>query len=865
LQSTTAARSTASYRLVFVLILLAAFWLRVANLNTMPDGLHRDEARKIERAWRIIHGYGLPLYFEDIPEPFDIIIRAGVLSAAGLTPFTARLFTVFLNVLAVAAVAAAARVLYRDHPQREAIALVAAVALAALPASVVMGRGIYRANWIPLMSMLALAALAWGWRTGKRRYYAATGAFTALTMMFYLGGLAFPVSILVIILLNALENYAAPGSKTRANRTVETSQEVSNPPPNLFRGFPIPCVARRFERLAALAAAFFVTLIPWLYLYFRIPGWLDQRTAEASTRSVSPLEDPAGFVQQVGKALQAIYLPNTYFEPRFNTFTDGFLNPALLVLAVAGLLVSLWRWRRPFSLVPVIVGVVMLLPAALSSEPARPIRLIGIFGPLALLAGLGAGEILRFTNERLTVLRPFFRPIMALLCVFTVLLTHVHIQQHFSMWPDDPATNWERMAIFYKLAYRDLLVSLGESQQPVYFPLDVLNNEFMVAWLRIGALPNTRAYAGEALPGGVVMLPITRQYDIPDYPLPMQYGLILPEAHEIVVLPPFVQSNAEALAQQIRDDGTIVRNERGMELAYRLPVDANDNPFGAVVQTDGDAAGIFDGRLELIGVGAPREVTPGDYIPVTLYWRLRERTGIDYFAIIQPVDASGEARGVSDGWISRSIYPTVMWQPGEVVAETRWLRVYPDAPAGGYHYIVGVYTPPGYNMVSVVDANGVEQGDARLHLRGPVIGMPEFTPPPEDAIHVDALFEDGIRLTDAALDPLPDALAPGETLTVTLYWQAESTPLDDYTLFLHLLDADGNLVAQQDAPPLPAFPTSTWAAGDRFVTTHTLTSPADSSAPYRLYAGLYRWPSLERLAVTQGGVEARDREVELRR
>ncbi len=845
-----------SHRLALIIVLLAAFWLRVANLDTMPDGLHRDEARKIERAWRIIHGYGLPLYFEDIPEPFDIIVRAGFLSAAGLSPFTARLFTVFLNVLGVAAVVAAARAAYRNHPQRETIALIAALTLAALPASVVMGRGIYRANWIPLMSMLALAALALGWRTGKRRYYVATGAFTALTMMFYLGGLAFPIAILVILSLNAMRGLRRQTFKRLAN-------ENPSPLKGLKNGELEETSFLNPRRLLLLVAAFFITLLPWLYLYFRIPGWLDQRAAEASTRSINPLADPAGFSQQVGKALQPIFLADTYFEPRFNTFTDGFLNPALVVLAVSGLLASVWRWRRPFALAPVIVGVVMLLPAALSSEPARPIRLIGIFGPLALLAGLGAGDVLRFANERLTVFRPFFRPFLVLLSVFTVLLTHVHVQQHFSMRPDDPATNWERMAIFYKLAYRDLLVSLGESQHPVYFPLDVLNNEFMVAWLRAGALPNTRAYAGEVLPGGVVMLPITRQYDIPDYPLPLQYGLILPETHEIVLLPPFVPSNAEALAQQLREDGTVLTNERGVELAYTLPVDANDNPFGAVYQTYGDAQGVFDGRLELIGVSAPREATPGDFIPLTLYWRLRERTTIDYFAIIQPVDSNGEARGVSDGWISRSIYPTVMWQPGEIVAETRWLRVYPDAPNGGYHYIVGVYTPPGYNVVGVVDVNGVEPGDARLHLRGPVIGIPEFTPPPEDAIEVDALFEDGIRLTDAALDPLPDALAPGETLTVTLYWLTAFPPNEDYTLFLHLLDADGDLVAQQDAPPLPAFPTSTWDAGDRFVTRYTLTAPADSSAPYRLYAGLYRWPSLERLAATQGGASVADRTVRL--
>ena len=44
-----------------------------------------------------------------------------------------------------------------------------------------------------------------------------------------------------------------------------------------------------------------------------------------------------------------------------------------------------------------------------------------------------------------------------------------------------------------------------------------------------------------------------------------------------------------------------------------------------------------------------------------------------------------------------------------------------------------------------------------------------------------------------------------------------------------------------------------WEAGETIMTTHTLTVPAGQIPPYTLSVGMYSWPSLERLPVTQNG------------
>ena len=90
-------------------------------------------------------------------------------------------------------------------------------------------------------------------------------------------------------------------------------------------------------------------------------------------------------------------------------------------------------------------------------------------------------------------------------------------------------------------------------------------------------------------------------------------------------------------------------------------------------------------------------------------------------------------------------------------------------------------------------------------------------------------------------------IGAGETLTVTLYWQPQTTPLQrDYTVFVHLLGpvnpASGTpMWAGHDSPPLGnSYPTSRWQQGEVIVDRHEFVVP--SGAPpgaYQIEAGLY--------------------------
>jgi hypothetical protein len=71
----------------------------------------------------------------------------------------------------------------------------------------------------------------------------------------------------------------------------------------------------------------------------------------------------------------------------------------------------------------------------------------------------------------------------------------------------------------------------------------------------------------------------------------------------------------------------------------------------------------------------------------------------------------------------------------------------------------------------------------------------------------------------------------------------------DYTVFVHLLDPNGNRVAGNDIQPVNnTYPTSLWGRGEHILDPHTLPTPHNlPPGPYRLAIGLYHQPTGERL------------------
>ena len=103
----------------------------------------------------------------------------------------------------------------------------------------------------------------------------------------------------------------------------------------------------------------------------------------------------------------------------------------------------------------------------------------------------------------------------------------------------------------------------------------------------------------------------------------------------------------------------------------------------------------------------------------------------------------------------------------------------------------------------------------------------------------DLRLHDSVRL--AGYDQAPANPEPGQTLSVSLIWEALGPVEGEAHSFVHLLDAAGQKVAQSDRQPGGVYyPSTLWKPGELLRDDHTLSIPPGTApGTYRLLVGLY--------------------------
>jgi hypothetical protein len=145
------------------------------------------------------------------------------------------------------------------------------------------------------------------------------------------------------------------------------------------------------------------------------------------------------------------------------------------------------------------------------------------------------------------------------------------------------------------------------------------------------------------------------------------------------------------------------------------------------------------------------------------------------------------------------LYPTVLWQPGQVFADELYLHV-PD----------GAYTPNRTTMrVGLYDAQGTRlvADGSNVVDNAASIGPVALTPRPGDypnSMRVN--FGDKIDLLGYEMSPR--SILPGEAVTVTLYWRSRATFEADYAVFLNAIRPNGRKSAEAtgDTPAITHWP-----------------------------------------------------------
>ncbi len=142
----------------------------------------------------------------------------------------------------------------------------------------------------------------------------------------------------------------------------------------------------------------------------------------------------------------------------------------------------------------------------------------------------------------------------------------------------------------------------------------------------------------------------------------------------------------------------------------------------------------------------------------------------------------------------------------------------------------------------VVEFDGVPY--VWVYKTGPIIDENSIAHP------VNAVLGQDIRLLGYAFEP--QQVQPGETVRLTLYWEAVNQPAGDWTVFTHLLDVTETLYGQTDSQPQNGkYPTYLWDAGERIQDDTVLTVAPDApTGPAQFAVGMYSLQTLERLPMS---------------
>jgi 4-amino-4-deoxy-L-arabinose transferase-like glycosyltransferase len=249
----------------------------------------------------------------------------------------------------------------------------------------------------------------------------------------------------------------------------------------------------------------------------------------------------------------------------------------------------------------------------------------------------------------------------------------------------------------------------------------------------------------------------------------------------------------------------------------------------------------FGHRMRLLGYDLETtETRPGGALALALYWQSIAPMSRDWSVFVHLLDENDVVIAQRDVYPGQGLYPTRLWPVGETVASRYVLRLSETAYAPGVAKVeVGLYDYFGAGQERLPASAG---GDNVRFGEIAVAPNPGDVPNP---VRFD--FGDQIALIGYEMDTR--ALRPGETLTLTLYWEGLAEMDENYSIFTHVRGEGTQLWALDDSWPLKGdAPTKLWQVGQQVIDPYALTIHPDTPpGVYDVEIGIYLAETGERL------------------
>jgi hypothetical protein len=306
------------------------------------------------------------------------------------------------------------------------------------------------------------------------------------------------------------------------------------------------------------------------------------------------------------------------------------------------------------------------------------------------------------------------------------------------------------------------------------------------------------------------------------------------------------------------DSGAVVNFDRSDDNGYlslgTIDLARPTQPWERAAVTEGVPLDVSMGdALQVWAIVPPADVIrPGLTFAFDLIWHITRDLNQDYRFNLEVLTPDGrvlqtiEQAGVGDN------FPTAQWRAGDAVRQGLIIFMPSNAVGGNYPLRLQVFDATGQPLTDPVQIGALQVEEYPMQIKVPPL-----------QIERRAQFVEPIELLGANLSPQP--YQAGGRLNIDLIWRATGRPSADYTVFVQLLDANGNPAGQGDGDPVHGLRlTSSWRPGEVIVDQHTV--PLKTDLPlgdYALYIGLYQRDTGERVAVTVDGAQPPERWINL--
>lgn len=780
----------------------------------LAPGLGGDPARLGLHALDFLKRGVWPFYIYHLfaPNPLIVFLHALAFTVSGVHLAALQGTTIAAGILTAAAAYLASREAFADH------SLVVArraglIAGLSVPLNTILNglvRGGTEHALLPLLSLLTLAALWRGLRRGRTVDFALAGVVLGLSQYAYIVARALPVAFGLALAVTAALH---------------------------------PTMRARRRGLLVMALIFGLIALPQWWLFVQAPYTLVARSQQSAGQFIFAVRE-AGSLWFTKLANQATTLGWRWAGSGYNPSERPLLNAVLFAgfcWALVGTLVPRAVWEAPerlktLRLIPflqsrpasqlfvLVLTLSMLAVDLVTVEGVWPsaTRMLGALPFVLMLAGLGCAQAWGWLE-----IQPRFGDAAGRIVVGAVVLAGLESQWHLITQVEPrvlaaPGREWmsslvEQAEADHIRAHPDqaiLLPAIEYERAPLAFLLAERYPE------RASGLPLPYA------PGDPVrvLMPASPERPTTDgVPVRFIEGEWVLLKDGVVYFLPHLP---EALAALETGERLYARNGAlAAQVAY--------GRWRAVEPEIIPASFSFRNGLELVGYDVSALI-PGRPLTLALYWRAQHPIADDVQIFVQVLDwENGFIAGMHD-WPLRGAYRVVAWRPGEIIPLFYHFDIPADLPPGGYRVVVGVFDILQQRRIPLME--GAEEATV-ITLKHPL------PPPTTSPINItSAVFGQQMKLNGYTF-----AIHPGQ-VSLQLYWQALAVPDFDYTMFVHLMSASGELAAQHDAEPLAGrYPTSLWQVGEVVFDEKILSVPAGT---YDVFIGVYRWDTGERLPVT---------------